>query len=68
MGSKLEDSSLTVDSRRNGNNISWVWNSSDDSCSEGNVLRGLVNGDDVNRVWSGLVEVWGVGNVGVLGT
>ena len=58
VGSVLQDSSLTVGSGRDSNNIFWVWNGSNDSGSQDNFFPGLTNVDNVDTIWSSLVDVW----------
>ena len=65
---KLQDSTLTVSTGRDGNNIRSVGDGSNDAGSENNLLPGLANVDDVNTVGTGLENVGLVVDLDVLGT
>ena len=58
VGRELQDSSLTVSSRRDGNDIFSVWNGSNNSSGQDNLFPSLTNVDDVDTIWSGVVDVW----------
>lgn len=57
VGSKLQRSSLTEGSSGAYNDIGGVWDGGDDSSSQHNLLPGLGDVNDVDTVWSGLVDV-----------
>lgn len=57
VGSELQDSSLAESSGRAHDNVGGVRDGSDDSGSQNDLLPGLGDVDDVDTVWSGLVNV-----------
>lgn len=55
---ELQNGSLTVGSRGDGDNIFWVWNGSNDSSSQNQLFPGLTDVNDVDTVWSSVEDVW----------
>lgn len=58
VGGELQDSSLTESSGRTDSDVGSVWNGSNDSGSQDNLFPSLTDVNNVNTIWSGLVNVW----------
>ena len=57
MVGKLQNSTLTVSTGRDGNNIRSIGDSCNDTGSKNDLLPGLANVDNVNTVGTGLEDV-----------